>query len=108
MLPMDAATAERYAALKEFIGSFESALIAYSGGVDSSLVAYVTDEVAAGVTYTYAFYPGQNSNTVVSAITDPVTGVYNYKTGKGRVEKAGETPFKSVDAAMSFVPRTIA
>lgn len=42
---MDAATAGRYAALKKFIGSFESALIAYSGGVDSSLVAYVTAEV---------------------------------------------------------------
>ncbi|MDE0349371.1 MAG: asparagine synthase-related protein, partial [Gammaproteobacteria bacterium] len=42
---MDAATADRYAALKEFIGSFDSALIAYSGGVDSSLVAYVTAEV---------------------------------------------------------------
>ena len=45
MPPMDTATADRYAALKEFVGSFESALIAYSGGVDSSLVAYVTAEV---------------------------------------------------------------
>ncbi len=45
MAPMDTATADRYAALKEFVGSFESALIAYSGGVDSSLVAYVTAEV---------------------------------------------------------------
>ena len=72
-----------------------------------SLVAYLTDEVAPGVTYTYAFYPGQNSNTVVSAVTDPVTAVYNYKIGKGRVEKAGETPLKSVDAAMSFIPRSI-
>lgn len=45
MAAMDAATADRYAALKDFIGSFESALIAYSGGVDSSLVAYVTAEV---------------------------------------------------------------
>ncbi len=49
-----------------------------------SLVAYVTDEVAPGVSYTYAFYPGQNSNTVVPAITDPVTGVYNYKLAKGK------------------------
>ena len=45
MPPMDTATADRYAALKEFVSSFESALIAYSGGVDSSLVAYVTAEV---------------------------------------------------------------
>ena len=73
-----------------------------------SLVAYVTDEVAPGVSYTYAFYPGQNSNTVVPAITDPVTGVYNYKIGKGRVTRVGETPLKEVIGAMSFVPRTIA
>jgi arsenite oxidase large subunit len=72
-----------------------------------SLVAYVTDEVAAGVTYTYAFYPGQNSNVVVPAVTDPITGVYNYKIGKGRVARIGETPLKKVSGAMSFVPRTI-
>ena len=45
MPPMDTATADRYAALKEYIGRFDSALVAYSGGVDSSLVAYVTAEV---------------------------------------------------------------
>ena len=45
MPPMDTATVDRYAALKDFVGSFDSALIAYSGGVDSSLVAYVTAEV---------------------------------------------------------------
>ena len=72
-----------------------------------SLVAYVTDEVAPGVGYTYAFYPGQNSNTIVPAVTDPVTGVYNYKIGKGRVTRVGETPLKDVAGAMSFVPRTI-
>ena len=42
---MDTATVDRHAALKEFVGGFDSALIAYSGGVDSSLVAYVTAEV---------------------------------------------------------------
>ncbi len=72
-----------------------------------ALVAYVTDEVAPGVTYTFPFYPGQHSNTVVSAVTDPVTGVYNYKIGKGRVRKLGETPLKSVEGGMSFVPRSI-
>jgi arsenite oxidase large subunit len=72
-----------------------------------SLVAYVTDEVAPGVTYTFPFYPGQHSNTVVPAVTDPVTGVYNYKIGKGRVRKLGETPLKAVDGGMSFVPRSI-
>jgi len=73
-----------------------------------SLVAYVTDEMAPGVTYTYAFYPGQGSNAVVPAVTDPITGVYNYKIGKGRIARVGETPLKKVTGAMSFVPRTIA
>jgi arsenite oxidase large subunit len=72
-----------------------------------SLVAYLTDEVAPGVSYTYAFYPGQNSNVLASAVTDPVTGVYNYKIGKGRVTRIGETPLKGVAGAMSFVPRSI-
>jgi len=72
-----------------------------------SLVANVTDEVAPGVGYTYSFYPGQNSNTVVPAITDPVTGVYNYKLGKGRVSKLGETPLKKLEGGMSFIPRSI-
>ena len=72
-----------------------------------SLVAYVTDEVAEGVSYTYAFHPGQSSNTVVPAVTDPVTGVYNYKIGKGRVTRTGETALKKVTGPMSFVPRTI-
>jgi arsenite oxidase large subunit len=72
-----------------------------------SLVAYVTDEVAPGVGYTYSFYPGQNSNPIVPSVTDPITGVYNYKIGKGRVRKIGETPLKQVDGGMSFVPRSI-
>ena len=35
----------KFAALKSFIGGFDSAVVAYSGGVDSSLVAYVTAQV---------------------------------------------------------------
>jgi arsenite oxidase large subunit len=73
-----------------------------------ALVAYVTDEVAPGVGYTYSFYPGQNANTIVPSVTDPVTGVYNYKIGKGRVRKIGETPLKQVGGGMSFAPRSIA
>jgi len=72
-----------------------------------SLVAYVTDEVGEGVTYTYAFYPGQSADLIVPAVTDPVTGVYNYKIGKGVVKKSGETPLKSVEGSMSFIPRTV-
>lgn len=72
-----------------------------------SLVAYVTDEVAPGVTYTYSFYPGQPAGVLVSAVTDPITGVYNYKIGKGRVRKIGETPLKKIEGSMSFIPRTV-
>ncbi len=72
-----------------------------------SLVAYVTDEVGEGVTYTYAFYPGQSADLIVPAVTDPVTGVYNYKIGKGVVKKSGETPLKKVEGSMSFIPRTV-
>ena len=36
---------DKYAALKSFINGFESAVVAYSGGVDSSLVAYVTAQM---------------------------------------------------------------
>ena len=72
-----------------------------------SLVAYVTDEVMDGMTYTYAFYPGQGADLVVPAVVDPVTNVYNYKIGKGAVRKTGETPLKSVEGSMSFIPRTV-
>ena len=36
---------DKHAALKSFIGGFDSAVVAYSGGVDSSLVAFVTAEM---------------------------------------------------------------
>lgn len=72
-----------------------------------SLVAYVTDEVGVGVTYTYAFYPGQSADNIVPAVTDPVTGVYNYKIGKGVVRKMGDTPLQQTEASMSFIPRTV-
>lgn len=38
---MEAQTEARHAALKAFIGGFDSAVVAWSGGVDSSLVAFV-------------------------------------------------------------------
>lgn len=41
---MDAALARKYDALRTFVGRYQKALIAFSGGVDSSLVAYVTAE----------------------------------------------------------------
>ena len=37
--------AQKYRALKDCLGEFESVIVAFSGGVDSSLVAYVAAEV---------------------------------------------------------------
>ena len=39
---MEAALAEKYANLKTYLNRFQSGIVAFSGGVDSSLVAYVT------------------------------------------------------------------
>ena len=41
---MDAELATKYDALKAYVSRFDTALIAFSGGIDSSLVAYVTAE----------------------------------------------------------------
>ena len=38
---MDAALVEKYQLLQDYLGQFESSITAFSGGVDSSLVAYV-------------------------------------------------------------------
>ena len=42
---MRAAIAEKYTALKDYLRQFDSVIIAFSGGIDSSLVAYVAAEV---------------------------------------------------------------
>ena len=42
---MDAALSLKYQSLKDHIGQFNSVIVAFSGGIDSSLVAYVAGEV---------------------------------------------------------------
>jgi uncharacterized protein len=42
---VDAKLGAKYEKLKRRIAAFDSAIVAFSGGVDSSLVAYVTAEV---------------------------------------------------------------
>ena len=42
---MDAAVADRYQALKANIAQYQKVIIAFSGGIDSSLVAYVAGQV---------------------------------------------------------------
>ena len=45
---MNAELETKYAALKTFVGNYPRALIAFSGGIDSSLVAYVTAQELGG------------------------------------------------------------
>ena len=42
---MSADIAAKYAALKERLGEFDSVVVAFSGGIDSSLVAFVAAEM---------------------------------------------------------------
>jgi uncharacterized protein len=42
---MDTEIAQKYAALKENLAQYDSVIVAFSGGIDSSLVAYVAGEV---------------------------------------------------------------
>jgi arsenite oxidase large subunit len=77
----------------------------HTGGFTA--VAYVSDIVPPGVTYTYFLFPGSPANNVVSADTSlqPLNLRYNFKLGKGRVSKIGTT---ELSGAMSFAPRNLA
>lgn len=70
-------------------------------------VAYVTDVVTPGVTYTYFLYPGSPANTVTSADSSlqPISLRYNFKLGRGTVNKIGETDLATT---MSFASRNLA
>ena len=73
-----------------------------------SAVAYVTDQVPAGVTCSYFIF-GQGrldmaANNLSPGQTDPINNRYRFKLGKGRVSKTGESEFKRT---MSFVPRNL-
>ncbi|MFQ5948497.1 MAG: molybdopterin dinucleotide binding domain-containing protein, partial [Acidimicrobiia bacterium] len=75
-----------------------------SGGFTA--VAYVSDTVPAGVTWTYFLYPGSQANSVTAADTSlqPVNLRYPFKLGKGRVTKIGTTELAEV---MPFAPRNL-
>ncbi len=78
---------------------------AHTGGFTA--VAYVTDTVNPGVTFTYFLYPGSPANTVTSADSSlqPISLRYNFKLGKGTVTKIGTTDLGDI---MSFAPRNLA
>jgi arsenite oxidase large subunit len=68
--------------------------------------AYVSDIVPPGVTFTYFLFPGSPANSVTSADSSlqPLNRRYNFKLGKGRVQKIGATGLADV---MSFAPRNL-
>ena len=53
---MDAQLSARYHALKSYVAQYRNAIVAFSGGIDSSLVAYVAGEVL-----------GRNATAITSA-----------------------------------------
>jgi len=60
-------------------------------------LAYVTDAVPSGVTYTYFNYPGQPMNNLVPADTtlQPLNLRYNFKLGRGRIERLGPSEYRT-------------
>lgn len=69
-------------------------------------VAYVSDIVPDGVTYSYFLYPGQPANSVTPGDSNlqPINLRYNFKLGKGRIKKIGTTDLAET---MSFAPRNL-
>ncbi len=70
-------------------------------------VAYVSDIVPPGVTFSYFMFPGSPSNSVVSADTSlqPLSLRYNFKFGKGAITNLGPSGLADT---MSFAPRNLA
>ncbi|MDH3755295.1 MAG: arsenate reductase (azurin) large subunit [Acidimicrobiia bacterium] len=70
-------------------------------------VAYVSDIVPPGVTFTYFLYPGSPANNVTSADSSlqPLNLRYNFKLGKGSISNLGPSGLADT---MSFSPRNLA
>ena len=70
-------------------------------------VAYVSDIVPPGVTFTYFLYPGSPSNTITSADSSmqPLNLRYNFKLGKATLTNLGPS---GLAETMSFAPRNLA
>ena len=77
----------------------------HTGGFTA--VAYVSDLVTRGVTFTYFLFPGSPANTVTSgnSALQPISRRYNFKLGRGVVTKIGTT---SLEGRMSFAQRNSA
>lgn len=77
----------------------------HTGGFTA--VAYVSDIVPPGVTFSYFLYPGSPANNVTSADTSqqPLNLRYNFKLGKGSITNLGPS---GLAETMSFAPRNLA
>lgn len=69
--------------------------------------AYVTDQVPPGLVCTHFHWPKSPVNSVVPAYTklQPINQRYQFKLGKGRIRKVGETKLRET---IPFIPRNIA
>ena len=71
-------------------------------------VAFLTDEVPPGVTFSYFLFRQGDldtaANNVSPGLADPINNRYRYKLGKGRVVNTGVSEVKDT---MSFVPRNL-
>ena len=68
-------------------------------------VAMLTTAVQRGVLFTYFLFPGNTFNSLSHRVPDPITNNYRYKLAKGRLQRLGESPYKTNTAFMSFRER---
>ncbi len=84
----------------------EAGLIEIGNG-ETEGVAIVTDAVRPGLLFTNFLETGSPSNSFVHRVPDPITNRYRFKLGKGRLERLGESEYKSSFEKMTFAPRTV-
>ncbi len=70
-------------------------------------VAIVTRAIKKGVMYMDFLHTSQPANALEGRVVDWISGNYNYKMGVARVQKIGESAYKSSFRSMSFAPRDI-
>ncbi len=70
-------------------------------------IAIITDAVRPGLLFTNFLDVGSPANSLVHRVPDPMTNRYRFKLGKGRLQKIGESEYKTAFDKMTFAPRTI-
>jgi arsenite oxidase large subunit len=72
----------------------------------TSAMVFVDDAVKEGVAFMYFMWPGHASNSLSSAVADPLTGSPRYKLGKARFRKIGTLP-DHIKARLTFKPKDV-